>query len=79
MHRFNYSIPQFVTRVQGIHMVVTPDIVSEVLHIPRVAHLDYPGYKHHQTVSRAELLSHFCETPSTWGGKLPKARGSLTW
>ena len=35
MHRFDYSIPQFVTRVQGIRMVVTPDIVSEVLHVPR--------------------------------------------
>ena len=27
-------------------MVVTPDIVFEVLHIPRVAHPDYPGCDH---------------------------------
>ena len=62
---FNYSIPQFVTRVRGIHMVVTPDIVSKVLHIPRVAHLDYPGYKRLRTVSKDELASLFCETPSS--------------
>ena len=44
MHGFDYSIPQFSTLVQGIHMVVTPKIVSEVLQVPRVAHLAYPGY-----------------------------------
>ena len=36
MHRFDYFIPQFSTHVRGIRMVVTPDIVSEVLHVPRV-------------------------------------------
>ena len=37
-------------------------------------------------MSRDELLSHFCEAPSIWGGKqnppcsaLQKVRGSLTW
>ena len=43
MHRFDYSIPRFSTRVWGIRMVVTPKIVSEVLHMPRIAHPDYPG------------------------------------
>ena len=65
LHGFNYSTPQFVTRVRGIHMVVTPDIVSEVLHIPRVTHLDYPGYKRLRTVSKDELASLFYETPSS--------------
>ena len=41
MHGFDYSIPQFVTCVQGIRMVVTPSIVSEVLHVLKVAHPDY--------------------------------------
>ena len=41
MHGFDYSIPQFVTRVWGIRMVVTLGIVSEVLHVSRVAHPDY--------------------------------------
>ena len=67
MHRFDYSIPQFSTRVWGIHMVVTPDIVSKVLHVPKVAHPDYPGCQRLRTISKDELFSLFCETPSSWG------------
>ena len=48
-------------------MVVTSGIVSKVLHILRVAHLNYPGYKRLRTVSKDELSSLFCETPSSWG------------
>ena len=59
MHEFDYSIPQFSTRSQGICMVVTLKIVSEVLHVPRVAHLAYPGYQCLRTVSKDELLSFF--------------------
>ena len=51
----------------GIRMVVTSGIVSKVLHIPRVAHLNYPGCKRLRTVSKDELSSLFCETPSSWG------------
>ena len=43
MHRFDTSVPHFVTRVRGTRIVVTLDLISEVLHILRVAHLDYPG------------------------------------
>ena len=69
MHGFNYSIPQFITHVRGIRMVVTLDIVSEVLHVPRIAHPDYPGFEHLRTVSKDELASLFCETPSSWGDR----------
>ena len=65
MHGFDYSIPQFTTRIRGIRIVVTLDIVSEVLHVPRVAHLDYPGYVYLRTVSKDELASLLCETPSS--------------
>ena len=47
-------------------MVVTPNIVSKVLHVPRVAHPDYPGCDRLKTVSKDELASLFCETPSSW-------------
>ena len=67
MHRFDYSVPHSVTRVQGTHIVVTPDLISEVLHIPKVEFADYPGCEHLRTVSKDELLSNFCETPSSWG------------
>ena len=67
MHEFDYSIPHFVIHVQGTCIVVTPDIVSEVLHVPRVAHPNYPGCDRLRTVSKDELSSLFCETPSSWG------------
>ena len=66
MHGFDSSIPQFSTCVRGICMVVTPKIVSEVLDVPRVVHLDYPACAHLRTVSKDELASLFCETPSSW-------------
>ena len=69
MHGFDYSIPQFVTRFRGIRMVVTPGIVSEVLHIPRVTYLDYPSCERLWTVSKDELSSLFCETTSSWGDR----------
>ena len=52
-----------------MRIIVTPDIVSEVLHVPRVAQPDYPDYDHLRTVSKDELSSHFCETPSAWGDR----------
>ena len=50
-------------------MIVTPGIVSKVLHVPRVAHLDYLGCERLRTVSKEELSSLFCETPSSWGDR----------
>ena len=67
MHGNNTSIPQFTSVLQGTHIVVTPDLVSKILHIPRVAHPDYPNCQRLRIVSKDKLLSHFCETPSIWG------------
>ena len=67
MYGFNYSVPLFVTRVRGTHLVVTPDIVSEVLRVLRVEHPDYPSCERPKTVSKDELISAFCECPSDWG------------
>ena len=50
-----------------MRIVVTPDIVSEVLHVLRVAHLDYPSCDCLRTMSKDEILSLFCETPLSWG------------
>ena len=47
--------------------MITPNIVSEVLHVLRVVHLDYPGYDYLRTESKDELMSLFYETPSSWG------------
>ena len=64
MHAINTSMPQFATTSKGTRIVVTPDLIFGVLHVPRVAHLDYPSYEHLRTVSRDEFISHFCEKPS---------------
>ena len=69
IHGFDYSIPHFITRVRGTCIVVTPDLISEVLYIPRVEFVDYPDYDRLRTMSKDELLSHFCETHSSWGDR----------
>ena len=38
-----------------------------MLHILRVSHPNYLGFSRLRTVSKDELLSLFCETPSSWG------------
>ena len=40
-----------------------------MLHIPKVAHPDYPDCDHHWTVSKDKLMSQFYETPSSWGDR----------
>ena len=67
MHGFDSSVPQFITFVRGTRIVVTPELIFDVLHVPRVSHPDYPDCPHLRTVSKDELLSLFCETPSSWG------------
>ena len=61
MQGFDYSVPLFITRVRGMRIVVTSDIVSDVLYVSRVEHPDYPGYDRLKTVSKDELISSFCE------------------
>ena len=50
-----------------MRIVVTSDIVSEVLHILRVEHPDYPGCERLRTVSKDELISAFYKRPLDWG------------
>jgi len=67
MHGFDFSIPLLITHVRGMRIVVTPNIVSDVLRVPRVEHPDYPGCDSLKIVSKDELISSFCECPSDWG------------
>ena len=67
MHEIDTSVPYFFSRIWGMRIVVTPEIVSEVLHIPRVAHPNYPSCVRLWTVSKNELSSLFWETSSSWG------------
>jgi len=67
MHGIDTSVPQFVTTFRGTYVVVTPDLISEILHVPKVSHPDYPSCQRLRIVSKDKLLFHFCETPSIWG------------
>ena len=69
MHGFASCVPRFITHVRGTRIVVTLELISEVLHVPRVSHPNYPRCPHLRTVSKDELLSFFCETPSSWGDR----------
>ena len=64
MQGFNISIAQFVTQVQGIRIVVTPQLIFDALHVPRVDFPDYPNCPRLQTVSKNKHSSLFYETPS---------------
>ena len=66
MHGFDYSIPLFVTCFRGTHIVVTLDIVSDVLHVHRVAHPNYPRCDRLKTVSKDKLIASFLWA-SFWG------------
>ena len=67
MHGIDRFIPHFVTRVRGIFIPVTPQLVADVLKVPRIEFPDYPSCEHLRTVSKDELMSTFCECPSEWG------------
>ena len=65
MHRFNHSIPRFTTSIRGICIVVTPELISDMLHVSQVPHPDYPECSRLRIVFKDELLFLFCETPSS--------------
>ena len=69
MHRFDYFVPHFITRIRGTCILVTSDLISEVLHVPRVVHPDYSSCDHLSTMSKNELSSLFCKTPLSWGDR----------
>ena len=66
MHRIDSSVPLFHTRIRGTRIVITPQLVIDVLHVPRVEYLDYPGCDCLRTVSKDEMISAFCKRPSNW-------------
>ena len=54
---------------RGTHIVVTLELVSDVLCVPRVKHPNYPGCKRLRTVSKDEMISIFYECLSDWGDR----------
>ena len=70
MHGIDRSVPLFFTHVRGTRIPVTPQLVVDVLHVPRIEFPDYPSCERLRTVSRYELMSSFCEHPTAWGKRL---------
>ena len=69
MHGFDFSIPLFSTHVRVMRIVVTPQLVADVLHVPRVEHPDYLDCERLRTVSKDEMISTFCEHPVDWADR----------
>ena len=65
MHDIDHSVPLFFTRVRGMRIPVTPQLVANVLQVPRIKFLSYPGCERLRTMSRDELMSAFCKRPTT--------------
>ena len=69
MHGIDSSVPLFSTRIRGTRIVVTPELVSDVLYVPKVEHPDYPRCERLRTMSKDEMMSTFCERLSVWGDR----------
>ena len=69
MHGFNFSVPLFSTHIWGTLIVVTPQLVVNVLHVPRVEHPDYPRCERLRTMSKDKLIFAFYERPADWGDR----------
>ena len=69
MHRIDSLVPLFSTRIRGMRIVIAPQLVADVLHVPRVKYPNYLGCKRLRTVSKDEMMSAFYEHPSVWGDR----------
>ena len=49
--------------------MVTLDLVSDVLYVSMVNHLDYPSCDRLRIVSKDKLIYSFCERSSDWGDR----------
>ena len=70
MHEIDRSVPLFFTHIRGMRIPITPQLVVDVLRVPRIEFPNYPGYERLRTMSRDELMSAFCERLTSWGKRL---------
>ena len=66
MHEIDRSVPLFFTHVRDTCIPITPQLVADVLRVPRIEFPDYPSYERLRTVSKDELMSAFYKRPSAW-------------
>ena len=66
MHTIDTFVPQFTIIFCGTRIVVTPQLISKILHVPRVDCPNYPSHRCLSSISRDELASLFCEKAMLW-------------
>ena len=69
MHEIDSSVPLSHTCVRGTRIVVTSELVSNVLRVVRVKHPDYPGCERLRTMFKDEMISAFCKCLVDWGDR----------
>ena len=67
MHKIDRSVPHFITCVRGISIPVTPQLVANVLRVPRIEFPNYPSCERLRIASKDELMFVFYERPLEWG------------
>ena len=67
MHGIDHSVPLFFTCVQGTRIPITPQLVANVLRVPRIEFPNYLSCERLWTMSKDKLMAAFCERPSNWG------------
>ena len=70
MHGIDRSVSLFFTRIRGTLIPITPQLVVDVLRVPRIEFPDYLSCEHLRTVSKDDLMFAFCEHPFVWGERL---------
>ena len=59
MHGIDRSVPLFFTRIRGMRVPITTQLVVDVLRVSRIEFPNYPGCERLRTVSRDEFMSTF--------------------
>ena len=62
IHAIDTSVPQFIMVFRGTRIIVTLELISKVLHVPKVIRPDYPSHPHLHSISQDELTTRFYET-----------------
>ena len=69
MHGIDRLVPLFFTHIRGTRIPITPQLVVDMLWVPRIKFPDYPSCECLQTMSKDELMAAFDECPSNWGDR----------
>ena len=66
--RYRYLYFSLYYDIQGTSIIVSSELISEALNVPRVVRSTYPSHPYLHSISRDELAIHFCEMAMVWGG-----------